>query len=563
MHRMDGIKPLMDLKPEPDNCERDVDPRDHDMPSRDHDMPPRDQPMSRDQPMPPRDHDMPSRDHDMPSRDLDIPARDRRPRRDRGRRMRSPPVENMDMDMNMDDRETWRERNRRLNMPAEFRRLSDMLDKRNKMHPGPMSPNFGPRRLLPQNVPRVSDLPHLPPHVDEDMLTRSPCELDSRSELWIGMRTFQMKIGDPPKRIMHMGLPIVVRIEKTGEVKFNSRVVYGISRVPADVEIGRTTCKVFYQGAERRIWIDGEAHEIRFDAPPLQVQICNSVHDLHANSFTDDLVIDGAPVAKFGDAPQEITLGADTFTLSFSPPPRDILIDDKVCQLRLEYPIPVILVDNRPHGVCFKGPPRKIVIDNEQHMLFTREVRIVKIAKRAHKIGLLGPGHELIIDGRTYDVKFGGQPRDIRICNKIHSVILPGQPPELDILAPIPIDPVTNQLMLIPGDHPLSEAHQARNRQCNAPYNPINMPFDANVPTGAAPQQQQPQRPMMNQMMNQGMNQSQRFSGVTPLIPGLVGQQWRSKNPNSHLLDSVSLGIFQHLIRTSTKIFHLTFPHKL
>lgn len=39
----------------------------------------------------------------------------------------------------------------------------------------------------------------------------------------------------------------------------------------------------------------------------------------------------------------------------------------------------------------------------------------VRIGKRAHMLAFGGPGHEVVVDGRAYEVMFGGPPRMLKI----------------------------------------------------------------------------------------------------------------------------------------------------
>ena len=63
----------------------------------------------------------------------------------------------------------------------------------------------------------------------------------------------------------------------------------------------------------------------------------------------------------------------------------------------------------------FDGPPREINIDSMSFMVpVDRPIR-VKIGMRAHMLAFGGPGQEVMIDGKPYEVMFNGPPRQVKI----------------------------------------------------------------------------------------------------------------------------------------------------
>ena len=89
-------------------------------------------------------------------------------------------------------------------------------------------------------------------------------------------------------------------------------------------------------------------------------------------------------------------------------------------------------------GSDLMGPPREVVINNQVFNIHTDKAVKVKVGNKLHYIALGGPCHELIIDGKWFEMKFDMPPKEINIGNKVLMVHLPGKPPEVKILPEIP-----------------------------------------------------------------------------------------------------------------------------
>lgn len=63
----------------------------------------------------------------------------------------------------------------------------------------------------------------------------------------------------------------------------------------------------------------------------------------------------------------------------------------------------------------FDGPPREINIDHMSFMVPMDRPMRVKVGMRAHMLAFGGPGQEVIIDGKPYEVMFSGPPRNVKI----------------------------------------------------------------------------------------------------------------------------------------------------
>ncbi|XP_064636010.1 uncharacterized protein LOC135493085 [Lineus longissimus] len=314
-----------------------------------------------------------------------------------------------------------------------------------------------PDRFMGSHM-RKDGLNHLPPHINLKMLQRQVTLLDTNQEVVIDQRQIGVKIGAPPRPIFINKKRHYVQVSKQmREVLIDDKPFYRIGDPPADCRLKGYRFKLYFHGPMRRLWIDRVQYDIRLDAPPQKIPIKGAIREIRANSFENVLFIDGISVGQLGQKPKSIKIALTKHELRFDPPPKEIVIDGQQCQLKLNYPVPVIMMRGRPHGMCFDGPPRELIIDDQSYMIGMHERKTIRIGKRPHIVGFLGPGHELMIDDLTHEIQFTGEPRDITISNRIHTVSLIGPPPEVKILGSIPVDEKTGRLMFLPdlmADHP-------------------------------------------------------------------------------------------------------------
>ncbi|KAL3871728.1 hypothetical protein ACJMK2_039711 [Sinanodonta woodiana] len=150
---------------------------------------------------------------------------------------------------------------------------------------------------------------------------------------------------------------------------------------------------------------------------------------------------------------------------------RSILIDGKLCELKLNVKIPYVVLEGKIFGIRFDGPDREILIDGHPFLVPLNRAIKVRIGFRPHYIGFGGPCHEVIIDGKWFEVKFGGPPREVKLGNKNITIHLNGPTPDVKFIEnwkpqqlasptrpSVPVGPIGLDLARLPGPpgpHPL------------------------------------------------------------------------------------------------------------
>ncbi|XP_013419945.1 pre-mRNA cleavage complex 2 protein Pcf11 isoform X2 [Lingula anatina] len=265
-----------------------------------------------------------------------------------------------------------------------------------------------------------------------------PMKSGSMSEVVIDDRPFELRVG-VPRKIGIDGKPCeVIADPNSREIFIDGRCYYRIGDPVREVIIHGKTHKVFFHGPQKTIWIGAMPYEIRIDAPPQRLLIDQTVYEFKVNGPTKEMFLDGIMIGKFGQENLEMDLDGQKFEINFKPPPREILIDGKLCQLMLDTTEPVVAHEGKYYGICFDGPPREIIIDDQPWLVPMDHPRKVRIGKRPHMVAFGGPGFEVLIDGKMYEVHFNGIPREVVIAGRTHTLQLLGAPPEVKILGEVP-----------------------------------------------------------------------------------------------------------------------------
>ena len=193
------------------------------------------------------------------------------------------------------------------------------------------------------------------------------------------------------------------------------------------------THRIFFHGPPTHFWIDGQQYEVQIDAPPEKLDLNGENIEFRIDSKANKVFVNSEPVCNFGGPKNLVKLGSKLHEIMFDPPTKRIIIDNKVCELRLGGQYPVVVINGVEHGIRFDGPPRDIRIDDKPFEVPVDLARRVRIRNRAHHIAFGGPGHEVIIDGKWYEIKFGGPEKCIRLGPKRYRIKLDGPPPEVNI----------------------------------------------------------------------------------------------------------------------------------
>ena len=278
------------------------------------------------------------------------------------------------------------------------------------------------------------------PGVGEDQRWTSFANMgpEISEEVVIGTRNYAIKLGDCPRSIRFFKDMIEVYADPSKRgIVVDGNLLYKFGERVKDVDIRGRAVKIFYHGKPVNLWIDGQNYEVRVDAPPRNIEINGKSHKIQIDGRDMMILIDKSEKGIYGGPPRFIYIDEDRMELRFDPPPRHILIDGKLCELMLGMKRPCVNIEGKLHGIRFDGPPRDIVIDDQVFQIHTDRAVKVKAANRFYFIALGGPCHELIIDGKWYELKFDEPPKEINVGSRILRVHIPGKPPEVKILPEI------------------------------------------------------------------------------------------------------------------------------
>lgn len=323
--------------------------------------------------------------------------------------------------------------------------------------PRPSFLGAGPRPLRPRVPVQGPSGPRgLAPHMHQDSLARFPDDApipsspmddprwsvmrgllgnEVKEEIVIDGKPFEVRMG-VERRIKIYNVVYDVLIDPLDRgIRVNGELVYKFGEPKKDISLGGKVVEIFYHGPHRDIWIDGQQYRLRIDAPPLNMVFDNTIYGFQIDGRDNMILVDRLEKGTLGGPPRPLILNGVHHEISFEPPPRRILIDNQSCELKLDRKIPVIMYNKKPHGIRFEGDPRNIYINDVPYLVpFDRAVK-VKIGPRPHFLAFGGPAHEVIIDGRWYEVKFNNNPKNITIGNRICSVRLEPPVPRVKILS--------------------------------------------------------------------------------------------------------------------------------
>ena len=259
-------------------------------------------------------------------------------------------------------------------------------------------------------------------------------EIGAEEEIVIDGKPYEVKSG--VKRLVGVRGKTVeayVDVQERG-VRINGNLVYRFGEPRKEVHIGHCKVELFYHGQPHTVWIDGQMYQIRVDAPPLSLAFDNKLFGFQIDRRDKMILVNRLEKGRFGGPARVLYLGKNRHEIAFEGPHRRILIDNQSCLLKLDQKIPFVMFNGRPHGIRFEGGPRKLFIDDVGHLINVDSASKIKIGNRFRIVALGGPAHEIIIDGKWYEVKFNNVPKQVAIGNCIHTLRLPPPIPKVKIL---------------------------------------------------------------------------------------------------------------------------------
>ena len=259
------------------------------------------------------------------------------------------------------------------------------------------------------------------------------------SEIVIDNRAYEFRLMRPDPRKIRIGntTRLVSADTATGEILIDGKVYYKIGQPPRDIFLSGRKYRFFYQGPPKNIWIDGQIFDVRVDAPPKLIEISGEKYEISLDSKLNEILIGGVFAGPIEGMGSEVQLGKEIHDLQHEPPARKILIDSKLCELKFDGTVPVIIIEGLEHGIRFDGPPREILINDKPHLVHMDKPTKIKIGLRPYEIAFGGPGHEVIINSKWYEVKFNGPVREVTIGGRLIKMCLKGAPPDVKILEPL------------------------------------------------------------------------------------------------------------------------------
>lgn len=322
-------------------------------------------------------------------------------------------------------------------------------------------------------------------------------------EVVIGKKNFEIKLGAPPRKIAWGKDIITVSADPSKRgVVVDGQLIYKFGERVKDVTIGGRKEKLFYHGRPLSMWIDGQHYEVRVDAPPKALNINGKQHRVQIDGRDMMSLIDKEEKGRFGGEPRFVFIDEERMELRFDPPPRHILIDGNLCELKLNMQQPCVNIKGVFHGIRFDGPPRDIFVNGNLYQIFADHAVKLRVGHRFHYVALGGPCHELIVDGKWFEMKFSEPPKEVNVGNIVLMVQLPGAPPEVKILPeiaqePRPIPPGMQGSMPPPGMPMQRPGHVG----FPGPRGPPNMPTRPGMPMpGMIPPGMRPMHPLPGPM---------------------------------------------------------------
>ncbi|XP_052793268.1 uncharacterized protein LOC128227101 [Mya arenaria] len=311
---------------------------------------------------------------------------------------------------------------------------------------GPGSKMQGSRNedFMPASIPDIKpvNVNELDSFIDKFGDPRFRCFADMgpqvSEEVVIGRRNFEIKLGAPPRKVLWDSMNIEVFADPARRgIVIDGHLVYKFGERVKDIEIRGRKEKIFYLGRPVNLWIDGQLFEVRVDSPPKSVEFAGKPHKIQIDGRDMMILIDKNEIGKYGGEPRYVFFDEKRVELRFDPPPRTILIDGKSRELQLNMQQPCVNIDGVLHGIRFDGCPRDVYINGKQYKIHTDHAAKLRVGNRYHYVALGGPCHEIIIDGKWFELKFNEPPKEVALGNNILMVRLPGPPPDVKILPPI------------------------------------------------------------------------------------------------------------------------------
>ncbi|KAH9496037.1 hypothetical protein Btru_014990 [Bulinus truncatus] len=313
----------------------------------------------------------------------------------------------------------------------------------------PMRPQ-GPRSLCPDGPRSMGPMPASSNLINQNSRISDPMEdprwsamrglldNDGTEELVINGKPFELRMGTSRK--LHINgkiMDVAVDLKERG-IRIDNQLVYKLGEPIKEVPAGGKSVRLYYHGLPKPIWLDGQQHEMRMDAPPRNVMVDGVRRGFQIDGRDMMILVDRLEKGPYGGPPRKIIIAGVDHDIAFQAPPRRILIDNKSCELKLDSKIPYIIINGKPHGIRFDGEPRTVFINEQPFTIPVDRAEKIRIGPRPTYIAFGGPAHEIIIDGKWFEVKFDNIPKDIHLGNRHFSIRIPGPLPRVKILDELP-----------------------------------------------------------------------------------------------------------------------------
>ena len=332
------------------------------------------------------------------------------------------------------------------------RRLQERRSTPPPMMPPPQPPAMvymdGPEQPMSMEPvpPQLPDNPYYVPQFDgrwAGKKYRGKENTERTHIIIIDGRSFDMKLNCVQRirlgtRTFEIGID-----RETREVTIGGECYLKLGQPERTVILSGKKHSLFARGQSKNLWIDSYQYELFMDAPPEKVLIDGNEHMVELNSMTNMLVVDGFEVCKVKNTPQKVNIAFKPHEVAFHQPPRNILIDGKMCQLDFSGEFPVVIIEGKAHGIRFDGPPREIWVNSMAFMVDMDKPRRCRLPSetmgmaRPFLLAFGGPGHEVIVEDQWYEVKFNGEDKMITLRDKKMNIRLEGPAPEVKILGEV------------------------------------------------------------------------------------------------------------------------------
>ena len=295
------------------------------------------------------------------------------------------------------------------------------------------------------------------PHHDARWLKRVTCARDRGLYLNINKSRIELPAHNHPREIYNMGCKLLIKYDaEQRKLYVNGQAFYNVGESAKTYYYEQKSFVISILGPSHSIWLDSVQYQLNVDAPSEPIKLGENNYQFQIDSVRNMVIADGHDICPAGGAPQKIQLNYIIHEIRFDPPPRQILLDSKLCDLDLKAKIPFLVVTNKPHGLRFDGPPRQILIDTVPYLVPLDKPRRARVlGPKPRLLAFGGPGHEVIIDDEWYEVKFGDPPKQIKVGARTCKIELRGSPPEVKIMGEyVPLEKINERAGFPPGlDH--------------------------------------------------------------------------------------------------------------